>query len=138
MTRLLVLLAKITAGMVVALWVVERAGRLRVEWQDVEVEMPAALALAFIVLLLFLATHAVRFLAMLRHSWRLYRMHHALRQHREGEKLIGTALQAVAEAKKGKALKLLKKAEKLIGSTQTINQVKDQASLLADKKRWGL
>lgn len=137
MIRTFVFLAKLLAFVAAAVWVADRAGKVTIEWQDTIIETSAALALGFILLLLFFAYHASRGIANLRHTPRLYRMHTRLRQHRQGEKLLGDAMQALTEEQKDKALSLAKKAEKLIGPSQALDLVKHQADAIPKRKWWG-
>lgn len=110
--------------MLAAVWVAQRAGKITFEWQDNIIETSAALALGGVALLLWLSYKIAQMVAAIRTTPRLYRMHTHLRQQRMGQKLLSDALGAFSEQKKGKGIKFLRKAEKLLGPSQVVDLVK--------------
>lgn len=124
MIRLLTFLLKIIVLVFVAVWVAERAGKVTFEWKDSVIETSAALALGVIALLVVISYKTAKTIAAIRNTPRLYRMHNYLRQQRLGQKMLSDAVGAFSEQKKGKGVKFLRKAEKLLGPSQVVDLVK--------------
>ncbi len=124
MIKLALFILKVIALVWVAVWVAERAGKISFEWKDNVIETSAALALGGMALLMWFSYKAAKMIAAIRNTPRLYRMHNHLRQQRMGQKLLSDALGAFSEQKKGKGLKFLRKAEKLLGPSQVVDLVK--------------
>ncbi len=124
MMNIAIFILKLIVLVFVAVWVAERAGKISFEWQDNVIETSAALALAGVALLMGVSYKIAKMIAAIHSTPRLYRMHAHLRQQRMGQKLLSDALSAFSEQKKGKGLKFLRKAEKLLGSSQVVDLVK--------------
>ncbi len=124
MLKLALFILKLIALVFVAVWVAERAGKISFEWKDSVIETSAALALGVVALMMVISYKAAKMIATIRNTPRLYRMHNHLRQQRMGQKLLSDALGAFSEQKKGKGLKFLRKAEKLLGPSQVVDLVK--------------
>ncbi len=133
MIRLLVFLLKIILVVFVAVWVAERAGRITFEWKDSVIETSAALALGVVALLVVISYKTAKTIAAIRNTPRLYRMHTHLRQQRLGQKMLTDAIGAFSEQKKGKGVKFLRKAEKLLGPSQIVDLVKSHVGQQAEE-----
>ncbi|MBY0428236.1 MAG: hypothetical protein K2Q32_03355, partial [Alphaproteobacteria bacterium] len=124
MIKLALFILRVIALVFVAVWVAERAGKISFEWKDNVIETSAALALGGVAFLMWLSYKAAKMIAAIHNTPRLYRMHTHLRQQRMGQKMLSDALGAFSEQKKGKGLKFLRKAEKLLGPSQVVDLVK--------------
>ena len=124
MIKLALFILKVIALVFVAVWVAERAGKISFEWKDNVIETSAALALGGVAFLMWLTYKASKMIFAIRNTPRLYRMHAHLREQRMGQKMLSDALGAFSEQKKGKGLKFLRKAEKLLGPSQVVDLVK--------------
>lgn len=126
MLKILFFLFKAALLVTGAVWIADRAGKLTFEWSHVIVEMPAALAVAGVFVFAWLSYQTAKILTALRTTPRLYRMHARLRANRQGQKLLSDALAAFGTQDKRKGLSFLRRAEKLLGTSQVVDFVKAQ------------
>lgn len=131
MIRFLFALLKVVLVVVAAVWVAGHAGRVSLEWDEHIVETSAALLAAFIAVLMLLSFWAARFFDVLKTTPRLYRMHTQLRGYRKGQKLLGAAMQAIEDEKRGKARSLTRRAEKLLGISPAVSFIKNRIDHVA-------
>jgi uncharacterized membrane-anchored protein len=126
--RFLFLLAKFLVFVAIAVWLSDRAGKVTFEWRDTTLQTSAALLIGVLALMLY-ATHKLStWLASLRTGPKLYHMHLRLRQHRQGEKLLGRALTELEASKPTKSLRSLARAEKLLGPSEVVEAIKSKVA----------
>lgn len=129
MIRIFFFLIKCVLLVVAAVWVADHTGKLSFEWEDVIVELPAALAFGAVFVFGWLTYQAAKIITALRTTPRLTRMHASLRASRQGQRLLGEALSAFGAQNERKGVSFLRRAEKLLGTSQVIDYVKAQAGL---------
>lgn len=111
-----------------AIFVADRSGRVSIEWSNSIIETSTAILVAAVALLVLAGIFTMRMVDRVRAIPGAYRRHQQLQYHHKAHRILTQAVEAAALEKPGKASRLVKRAEKMLGPSHLIDMVKTQVA----------
>jgi HemY protein len=116
-------------GVVVAfaVWVADRSGKVTIEWKDMVLQTSTLMLVLSVGLIAMFSYSTAKLFAFFGGASYRMRMNQRLQRQRRAEKLLTGAVDALADEKNNRALGLLRRAEKLLGSSQVVDLLRKEA-----------
>jgi HemY protein len=110
-----------------AVWVADRSGKVTIEWQNMVVQTSTLMLVLSVVFIAMFSYSTAKLFAFFGGASYRMRMNQRLQRQRRAEKLLSNAVTALADEKKNRALGFLRRAEKLLGSSQVVDLLRQEA-----------